>query len=66
VRAELSRLRRVLGSIIESRPYRLEASVSLDLTLGDVDRLADCAFVRTSTSPGIRALAGAGTGSALG
>ncbi len=61
VRAELSRLRRVLGSIIESRPYRLEASVHLTLTLGDIDRLADCAFVRGSTSPGIRALAGAGS-----
>ncbi|WP_280232252.1 GAF domain-containing protein [Nocardia cyriacigeorgica] len=60
VRAELSRLRRVLGSIIESRPYRLEPSVRLSVRLGDTDRLADCAFVRTSTAPGVRALMGAG------
>ncbi|MFF0816056.1 GAF domain-containing protein [Rhodococcus sp. NPDC003318] len=58
VRAEISRLRRVLGSVVDGRPYRLADSVQLSLTLGDAERLADCAFVRQSASPAVRALAG--------
>lgn len=58
VRAEISRLRRTLGSVVEGRPYRLAGSVRLTLTLGDTDRLAECAFVRRSASPGVQALAG--------
>lgn len=57
VRAEVSRLRRVLGSVVESRPYRLADSVDMTLTLGTAERLADCAFVRHATSPAVRALA---------
>lgn len=58
VRAEISRLRRALGSVVDGRPYRLADSVQLRLVLGDAERLADCAFVLQSTSPGIRALTG--------
>lgn len=57
VRAEISRLRRVLGSVVDGRPYRLADSVRLSLTLGDTERLADCAFVQQSASPAVRALA---------
>ncbi|WP_428839233.1 hypothetical protein [Rhodococcus ruber] len=57
VRAEVSRLRRALGSVVESRPYRLADSVDLTLTLGAAERLSDCAFVRHSASPAVRALA---------
>lgn len=57
IRAEISRLRRILGSVIDGRPYRLAESVHLDVDLGDTDLLAECAFVRRSTSPAVRALA---------
>lgn len=57
VRAEISRLRRVLGSVIDGRPYRIAPSVRLTVTLGDTDRLVDCTFVRRSAAPGVRALA---------
>ncbi|MGW6693431.1 GAF domain-containing protein [Rhodococcus sp. NPDC054953] len=57
VRAEISRLRRVLGSVVDGRPYRLAGSVQFTVALGDVDRLADSTFLRRSTSPGVRALA---------
>jgi hypothetical protein len=33
VRAEVSRLRRVLGGVVESRPYRLAATVELDVAV---------------------------------
>ncbi|WP_228002600.1 GAF domain-containing protein [Nocardia australiensis] len=55
VRAEVSRLRRVLGSVLDSRPYRFTESARLTLQLG-ADRLADCDFVRRATSPALRAL----------
>ncbi|MFC9786548.1 GAF domain-containing protein [Rhodococcus sp. NPDC127528] len=58
VRAEISRLRRALGSVVEGRPYRLADSIELSLTFGDAERLADCAFVRRAASPAVRALAG--------
>ncbi|MFD1810824.1 GAF domain-containing protein [Rhodococcus gannanensis] len=57
IRAEISRLRRTLGSVIDGRPYRLADSVRLSLDLGATDRLAECELVRRSTSPAIRALA---------
>ncbi|MGQ0624099.1 MAG: GAF domain-containing protein [Sporichthyaceae bacterium] len=57
VRAEVSRLRRVLGGILLSRPYRIAGDVELVVALGEVEVLADCALVRASTSPGVRALA---------
>ena len=57
VRAEVSRLRRALGTVVESRPYRLAESVDLAVETPDAERLSDCAFVRRSTSPGVRALA---------
>ena len=31
VRAEVSRLRRVLGNVVESQPYRVAATVQLDV-----------------------------------
>ncbi|MFI1919956.1 GAF domain-containing protein [Nocardia sp. NPDC020380] len=55
VRAEVSRLRRVLGSIIESRPYRVNDTVELSVDLGD-GGYGDCEFVRNAASPAVRAL----------
>jgi hypothetical protein len=57
VRAEVSRLRRALGAVVDSRPYRLAEAVDLVVETPDAERLADCAFVRRSTSPGVRAFA---------
>ncbi|WP_024793422.1 GAF domain-containing protein [Tomitella biformata] len=57
VRAEISRLRRTLGGVVESRPYRLAESVDLMVRLGAADQLADTPFVRRVASPGVRALA---------
>ncbi|WP_420752262.1 transcriptional regulator [Rhodococcus sp. O3] len=57
VRAEVSRLRRALGTVVDSRPYRLAESVDLVVETPDAERLSECAFVRRSTSPGVRALA---------
>ncbi|MBF6358856.1 GAF domain-containing protein [Nocardia farcinica] len=56
VRAELSRLRRVVGSVVESRPYRLAPAVELTVSCGGLE-VAESAFVRESSSPGVRALA---------
>ncbi|GAB3278892.1 GAF domain-containing protein [Parasphingorhabdus pacifica] len=56
-RAEVSRLRRALGTVVATRPYRLADGVALRLELGAVDGLAGCAFVHGSTAPGVRALA---------
>ncbi|MXQ78437.1 GAF domain-containing protein [Rhodococcus rhodochrous] len=56
VRAEVSRLRRAIGDVIESKPYRLAATVDLSLDLGADERLADSDFVRRSGAPGVRAL----------
>ncbi|MFF0498370.1 hypothetical protein ACFYU5_18320 [Nocardia aobensis] len=44
IRAELSRLRRILGSVIDSRPYRISAAVEFTVELGDT--LTDDAFRR--------------------
>lgn len=56
VRAEISRLRRVVGSTLESRPYRLAESLDLTIDLGAADRLADTDFLRHTAGPGLRAL----------
>ncbi|GAB3712323.1 GAF domain-containing protein [Nocardiopsis oceani] len=55
-RAEVSRLRRAVGSVVASRPYRIEDGVRLTVDTGGAERLDDCAFVRTSASHGVRAL----------
>jgi hypothetical protein len=57
VRAEISRLRRTLGALVDTRPYRLAAGTVMTLDLGPAERLADCRFVRASTSPGVRVTA---------
>ena len=54
VRAEVSRLRRTLGGVVESQPYRLAPEV--EVVLPD---LATSPFVAASTAPAVRALAGA-------
>ncbi|UYP19215.1 transcriptional regulator [Rhodococcus sp. Z13] len=56
VRAEVSRLRRAVGAVIESKPYRLADAVDLGLDLGAAERLGECEFVRRSGAPGVRAL----------
>lgn len=58
VRAEVSRLRRVLGSVLASRPYRIAESVDLTLALGAAERLAACDFLRHTAGPGLRTLLG--------
>ncbi|PPJ31792.1 diguanylate cyclase [Nocardia nova] len=60
IRAELSRLRRILGSVIESRPYRISAAVEFRLELGECATLADCAFLRGAAPTLLRALTGDG------
>jgi hypothetical protein len=60
VRAEISRLRRTLGGVLLSQPYRVSGSVDLSLLLGRAETLADSPFLRSSTCPGIRALTGPG------
>ncbi len=56
VRAEVSRLRRVLGAVLTSRPYRFTESVELTVELGNAEHLADCDFVRHTAGPALRAL----------
>ena len=57
VRAEVSRLRRTLGGVLDSAPYRISSSVDLTVALG-AETPAGCAFVVRSASPAVRALAG--------
>ncbi|SDQ78428.1 GAF domain-containing protein [Actinopolyspora saharensis] len=54
-RAEVSRLRRLLGGVIGAQPYRVAPEVELRVELGSAERVEDCAFVRDSASPGVRA-----------
>lgn len=56
VRAEVSRLRRVLGAVLESRPYRIAETVVARVDLGGAERLADSAFLERASGPGVRAL----------
>jgi hypothetical protein len=58
VRAEVSRLRRALGGILDSRPYRLGDGVDVVVEWGDVDLAGQSPVVSGSMAPGIRALAG--------
>ncbi|MEC3980572.1 transcriptional regulator [Amycolatopsis sp. H20-H5] len=63
-RAEVSRLRRLLGTVVATRPYRMADGVDLRLELGGAERLRDCPFVRNTAAPGLRrrtARAGAGS-----
>jgi len=60
-RAEVSRLRRAFGAIVDTQPYRVASGVHMTLALGPTDTLAECAFIRSSHSPGVRALAAAST-----
>jgi hypothetical protein len=57
VRAEVSRLRRTLGGLLESSPYRIAAAVDLTVRLGALS-WAECPLVVRSASPAVRALAG--------
>ena len=56
-RAEVSRLRRSLGALVDTQPYRIADGVRLTLALGPSGSLGECAFLSSSTSPGVRALA---------
>ncbi|WP_026152154.1 GAF domain-containing protein [Actinopolyspora halophila] len=56
-RAEMSRLRRLLGGVIEAKPYRAAPGVELRVELGTTERVEDCTFVRDSASPGVLAFA---------
>ena len=58
-RAEVSRLRRALGALVETQPYRVANGVLMTVVLGPTDDVAECAFVKLSKSPGVRALAAA-------
>ena len=55
-RAEVSRLRRALGALVDTQPYRIADGVRLTLALGPCESLSQCAFLSSSTSPGVRAL----------
>ncbi len=57
VRAEVSRLRRSLGAIVLSRPYRLADDVELLLEWGGRDLVGQAPVVAGSMAPAIRALA---------
>ncbi|QDQ96724.1 helix-turn-helix domain-containing protein [Tomitella fengzijianii] len=54
VRAEVSRLRRVLGGIVLSRPYRLADSVELTLDPAGAGRAAQSPFVQRVACPEVR------------
>jgi hypothetical protein len=55
-RAEVSRLRRAFGALVETQPYRVANGVVMTVVLGPTDDVAECAFVKSSKSPGVRAL----------
>ncbi|MCK0091709.1 GAF domain-containing protein [Rhodococcus sp. HNM0563] len=54
VRAEVSRLRRALGSVVDSRPYRLAESVELSLDLCGAEDVSESAFVLHCAGFGVR------------
>jgi GAF domain len=58
-RAEVSRLRRAFGALVETQPYRVANGVLMTVVLGPTDNVAECAFVKLSKSPGVSALAAA-------
>lgn len=55
-RAEVSRLRRAFGTLVDTQPYRVASGVRLTIALGPAGTITDYAFVLASTSPGVRAL----------
>jgi hypothetical protein len=57
VRAEVSRLRRNLGSVLLSRPYRLADGVEMTIRWGEVDLVGQSPVIAGSMAPGLRALA---------
>ena len=57
VRAEVSRLRRSLGTLVAGQPYRLAEGVRMELP-APVAELRNLAFFQRSMSPGVRALIG--------
>nr|WP_091675340.1 GAF domain-containing protein [Amycolatopsis marina] len=56
-RAEVSRLRKILGAVVDTRPYRLADGVELRVDFGQAEHLRDCALVHDSTAPGLRRVA---------
>jgi hypothetical protein len=54
----VSRLRKALGAVLATRPYRLADGVELRIEIDAADHWRDCAFVRHSAAPGVRDLAG--------
>jgi hypothetical protein len=44
---------------VETQPYRVENGVLMTVILGPTDDIVECAFVQSSKSPGVRALAAA-------
>ena len=62
VRAEVSRLRRSLGMLVDTQPYRLADGTRTTLLLGSAGMLGESRFGQASSSPGVRALAAAGAG----
>ena len=54
---QLPRLRRALGTLVDTRPYRLAGGVRMSVEVGPVAGLAGTRLVRTSAAPGVRALA---------
>ncbi|HUR74324.1 MAG TPA: transcriptional regulator [Sporichthya sp.] len=57
VRAEVSRLRRSVGAIVLSRPYRLADDVDLIVEWGDLDFVGQAPVMAGSMAPAVRALA---------
>ncbi|MDR7301428.1 GAF domain-containing protein [Haloactinomyces albus] len=57
VRAEVSRLRKLLGAVVDTRPYRVASGVELRVEFGAAEDRRDCAFLRDSAAPGVRAVA---------
>jgi hypothetical protein len=56
VRAEVSRLRRAFGALVETQPYRIASGILMTVEFGPTGDVAGCAFVSASKSPGVRAL----------
>lgn len=49
----MSRLRKVIGAIVATQPYRLADTVEMTLRT-DAERWQDRAFARSATSPRLR------------
>jgi hypothetical protein len=53
----VSRLRKFLGAVVATQPYRLSDGVELRIEIGAAGRLRNCGFVANSAAPGLRKLA---------